>query len=269
MIQKLITIALICSLSVLPLGAGQKITGTGKITGSGTISSPYVPPPISVVELLMGILPNTDSGTVTVTFGTSTTARELILVCAENWDYNTFPSSWVTDSNSDAYTTFLSNIVFYGTTGSYVSCGYYRNAPAGVTSVTVTNSSSAGYGYVWVWHVKGLATSGGPDIYTTAFGSAGTTTWNSNGSGCGSGTSACNTTQANEFAAGYAICLYNTANCSIASSGSWVSSNSGVDGDGGEHLAGYWVLSSTQSPLEYAGTGLSGNFTGAIAMSFK
>lgn len=181
----------------------------------------------------------------TANFGTPTTAGELITITVFTAEDDCFPTT-VTDSGGGTYTAAFAN-----TLGVHnVTAIYYRaNAPAGITSVSVTECPTSADGWIAGGHYKGMATSNVLDTYAEAP-SGGTTAadWSS---------TAITTTAPNDLVIAGEYSAHNSgSNCVVEATGSWtsdvvVNGNGNLDGaNGGSAVFSHQIVPPLSSVVD-------------------
>jgi peptidoglycan hydrolase-like protein with peptidoglycan-binding domain len=159
----------------------------------------------------------------------------------------------VTDNKGDIY------VQAYGTTsisGHYSSDLYYlANAPAGITTITITENADTAGGAIAA-HYSGVATASPLDVFSAPSKSGALSPWTSN---------AITTTQANDLLVGSVFATNGTANCAIGASGNWtqdasIANNGALDAANGSAMAyAHQIVYTIQTNIQNTGTDSAGN----------
>lgn len=193
------------------------------------------------------VLPNTSSGTCTITLPHSTSSGDTLVV-AQIVGNSGIPSPFATDA-SNTYSTQWNSLQL-DSKASRVALNYVLSSAAGISSITCTEPAGGGAGGCFAWHISGLGNHlVDTDNTANITAAGGASPWASGN---------INTAIANEVIIGVEAGFFNGANCNstvtswsalqIPSSGAW------DGGNGGEGVVGHRVVSSTQTGLNFGGT---------------
>jgi hypothetical protein len=193
-----------------------------------------------------------------VTFGTSTTSGELIVLQYFAGVAN--GTVVISDSGSETYTrawTDLTNVASHETIGT----SYFAGSASGITSIKITNSASTYCGFV-VEHWKRSSGSWTVDQTGTTSATGVATPWSS---------PAVTTTSATELLIGSVFAYESTGSCVETASGSWngLAQQDGTNGHGSMLLD--QTVTSIQTGIQATGTttgcttfGGAGNYPGIV-----
>lgn len=199
----------------------------------------------------------------TVNFVTPTTKGELIVVDTHPfYDGNSVVN--ITDNLGNTYTQVWS--MSYSHISSYLY--YLANAPAGVTSVTITIANGYTTAGAVAAHYTGIASINPLDVYYTPNTTGSSTPW---------ATFPRTTTQSNELLIGTNFCWSLSGSNTISPSGNWIQDrfiNAGaISGNNGHSMAfAHQIVSSIQTNIQNTGTNPAGvctNYSGFAAFKAK
>lgn len=197
------------------------------------------------------------SGKITVNFATPTTAGELVVV-----EFVTSLSGAavgsITDNKSSAYTSvwMKTGLASHFAAGLY----YLANAPAGISSLTVTEGTGDTFGGAVAAHYTGMATASVLDVFSAPTSAGSASPWSSG---------QITTTQASDLLVGQDFSAF----CNnIAASGSWLLDRTAgpagnFDGSNGGAMAfAHQIVASIQTNIANTGTsGACTNYAGIVA----
>jgi hypothetical protein len=249
--RKLLTL-LVCSMLATSQPAMSQYVGTvlGN-KGAGTFT---------LVERQAGYSNTCTTTGATVTFGTSTTSGELIVL--EYFTGLTSGAITITDSGSESYTrawTDLTNIGAHDTIGT----AYFAGTASGITSIKITSGSGSLYCGFAVEHWKRSSGTWTVDQTGATSATGVATPWSS---------PAVTTTFASELLIGSALAYITSGSaCTMTATGSWNGKEAPNNYDGGDSILLDQIVTSIQSNIRATGTtgscttfGNAGNYPGII-----